>query len=188
MTRGEEWQEGKVHEENDGLRALAGVRPAPLSEVAGPQAAVTVGHVAAGPPSLVVVLVAVHDHVDQASVQFLLQQSLLARASEEGKGEGGGRGEDAGGRRGGQGEPAAGGAVQGPGRCPASLEQFLWHRQGRRALAHDLAQGQEEEGKQEEEKGGGGRSCRKPPPHCFDLFLALFAPVVLPGVRYLGVA
>ena len=72
----EKRQEGEVHEENDGLRAqttpLPGVRPAPLSEEAGPQAAVTVGYVAAGPPSLVVALVAVHDLVDQASVQFLL--------------------------------------------------------------------------------------------------------------------
>ena len=39
------------------------------------------------------------------------------------------------------------------------------------------------------------KSCRKPPPHCFDVFIALFAlghldiiPVVLPGVRCLGVA
>ena len=89
VVRREERQEGEVHEENDGSRAqttpLLGVRPAPLSEVAGPQAAVTVGYVAAGPPSLVVALVVVHDHVDQASVQFLLQQSLLARASEEEK-------------------------------------------------------------------------------------------------------
>ena len=42
---------------------------------------------------------------------------------------------------------------------------------------------------------GGGRGCRKPPPHCCDLFLARFAlgnldifPVVLPGVRCLGAA
>ena len=62
-----------------------GSRPAPLSDVAGLQAAVTVGYVAAGPPSLVLALVAVHDHVDQASVQFLLQQSFLARAAEEEK-------------------------------------------------------------------------------------------------------
>ena len=99
VTRREERQEGEVHVENDGSRAqttpLPGMRPAPLSEVAGPQAAVTVGYVAAGPPSLVVVLV----------------------------------------------------------------------------------------------------SDMIPPPRCFDLFLVLFAlgnldifPVVLPGVRYLGVA
>ena len=50
-----------------------GVRPAPLPEVAGPQAVVTVGYVAAGTPSFTVVL------------QFLLQQSLLARAEEEEK-------------------------------------------------------------------------------------------------------
>ena len=88
VTRREERQEGEVHEENDGSRAqttpLPGVRPAPLSEVAGPQAAVTVGYVAAGPPSLVVALVSDMVH-DDASVQFLLQQSLLARASEEEK-------------------------------------------------------------------------------------------------------
>ena len=59
-----------------------GVRPAPLSEVAGPQAAVTVGYVAAVAPSLPVVLVADLLH-DDATVQFLLQQSLLARAQEE---------------------------------------------------------------------------------------------------------
>ena len=47
--------------------------------------AVTVGYVAAAPPSLVVSLVAEHDNVDQATVQFLLQQSLLAHAEEEEK-------------------------------------------------------------------------------------------------------
>ena len=92
-----------------------------------------------------------------------------------GKGEGGGRGEDAGGRRGGEGEPATGGAVQGPGRCPASLEQVLWHREGRRALARGLGQGQEEEGKQEEEKEEEEEAAENFLPHCFDLFLALFA-------------
>ena len=59
-----------------------GVRPAPLSEVAGPQAAVTVGYVAAVAPSLAVVLVSDMTH-DDATVQFLLQQSLQARAEEE---------------------------------------------------------------------------------------------------------
>ena len=59
-----------------------GVRPAPLPEVAGPQAAVTVGYVAAVAPSLAVVLVSDMMH-DDATVQFLLQQSLLARAQEE---------------------------------------------------------------------------------------------------------
>ena len=44
--------------------------------------AVTVGHVAAGAPSLAVVLVSDMMH-DDATVQFLLQQSLLARAQEE---------------------------------------------------------------------------------------------------------
>ena len=54
-----------------------GVRPAPLPEVAGPQAAVTVGYVAARAP-----LVSDMLH-DDATVQFLLQQSLLARSQEE---------------------------------------------------------------------------------------------------------
>ena len=54
----------------------------PLPEVAGPQAAVTVGYVAAVAPSLAVVRVLDLVH-DGATVQFLLQQSLLARAQEE---------------------------------------------------------------------------------------------------------
>ena len=70
-----------------------GVRPAPLSEVAGPQAVVTVGCVAAVAPSLAVVLVADLLH-DDATVQFLLQQSLLARAQEEEEARGAGRGEE----------------------------------------------------------------------------------------------
>ena len=56
-----------------------GPRPAPLSEVAGPQAAVTIGHVAAGPPSLVVAPVAPHE-VDAVTVR-----SFLARVAEEEK-------------------------------------------------------------------------------------------------------
>ena len=52
-------------------------------EVAGPQAAVTVGYVAAVAPSLAVVSVSDMRH-DDATVQFL-QQSLLARAEEEEK-------------------------------------------------------------------------------------------------------
>ena len=86
VTRREVRQEGEVHEENDGLRAqttpLPGVRPAPLPEVAGPQAAVTVGFVAAGTFSLAVVPVS-DDRIDDAALQFLLHQSLLARAEEE---------------------------------------------------------------------------------------------------------
>ena len=49
-------REGEVHEQHDGLRAqkrpLPGMRPAPPSEVAGPQVvAATGGYVAAGAPS-----------------------------------------------------------------------------------------------------------------------------------------
>ena len=78
--------EEEVRELNDALegqkRPPPRVRPAPLPEVAGPQAAVTVGYVAAVAPSLAVVreLDLLHD---DATVQFLLQQSLLARAQEE---------------------------------------------------------------------------------------------------------
>ena len=73
----------REHEENDGLRAQTTPLPgARLPEDAGPQAAVTVGYVAAGAPSLAVVLVSDMMH-DDATVQFLLRQSLLARAQEE---------------------------------------------------------------------------------------------------------
>ena len=75
---------------NDSPRAQntppPGLRPGVLQDP-GPRwdEAVTVCYVAAAPPSLVVSLVAEHDHVDQATVQFLLQQSLLAHAEEEEK-------------------------------------------------------------------------------------------------------
>ena len=78
--------EEEVREVNDALegqkRPPPGMRPAPLPEVAGPQVAVTVGYVAAGAPSLTVVS---DDRIDDAALQFLLQQSLLARAEEEEK-------------------------------------------------------------------------------------------------------
>ena len=61
--------------------SLAGARPGVLEDPA-PQGAVTVGYVAAVAPSLAVVLVSDMMH-DDATVQFLLQQSLLARAQEE---------------------------------------------------------------------------------------------------------
>ena len=105
VTRREERQEGEVHEEYDGLRAqttpLPGVRPAPLSEVAGPQAAVTVGYVAAGPSSLVVALLAVHDMWTRPRCSSPPPTVIPGTRVGGGKGEGGGRGEDAGGRRGG---------------------------------------------------------------------------------------
>ena len=62
---------------------LRGTRPEQLPVAPGPQAAVTVGYVAAGAPSLVLALVAVHDGLDDATAQVLLQQSLRARAAEE---------------------------------------------------------------------------------------------------------
>ena len=65
--------------------ASAGTRPGVLKDPE-PQGAVTVGYVAAGAPSLSVVLVSDMMH-DDVTVQFLLQQSLLARAQEEGERE-----------------------------------------------------------------------------------------------------
>ena len=84
----EEPEEEVEFEEHAGLRAQntppPGSRPGVLTDP-GPSwvEAVTVGYVAAGAPSLVVAPVAAHDGLDDATVQFLLQQSLLARAQEE---------------------------------------------------------------------------------------------------------
>ena len=61
---------------NDGLRAQ-------MTRSPGTQAAVTVGYVAAGAPSLVVALVAAHDGLDDATVQFLLAKTLLAKQQED---------------------------------------------------------------------------------------------------------
>ena len=74
VTRREEQQEEEEHEKNDGLRA---------QNTPPPGDAAVVGDVAAGAPSLVVVPVAKHDGLDDATVQFLLQQSLRMRAAEE---------------------------------------------------------------------------------------------------------
>ena len=84
----EEPAEEVEFEEHAGLRAQntppPGSRPGVLKDPGPPWVeAVTVGYVAAGAPSLVVAPVAAHDGLDDASVQFLLQQSLLARAQEE---------------------------------------------------------------------------------------------------------
>ena len=90
VSRREEQQEEVENSTYDGLRAQntpsPGTRPGVLQDPGPPWVeAVTVGYVAAAPPSLVVSLVAEHDNVDQATVQFLLQQSLLAHAEEEEK-------------------------------------------------------------------------------------------------------
>ena len=64
--------EVEAHEQHNAPRGQEqpppGERPAPLSEAAGPQAAVTGGHVAAGAPSLFVAPVAEHDGFDDATV------------------------------------------------------------------------------------------------------------------------
>ena len=88
MSWREEQQEEVEQDAYDGPRALntppPGTRPGVLQDPGPPWVeAVTVGHVAAGAPSLVVAPVAAHDELDTASVQYLLQQSLLARVEEE---------------------------------------------------------------------------------------------------------
>ena len=99
-------REGVEHEKHVGLRAqkppLPGTRPGVLLDPVPQVRAATVGYVAAGAPSLSVVLVPDMMH-DDATVQYLLQQSLLARQAEldrrkrrveeeekKAKGEGGG--------------------------------------------------------------------------------------------------
>ena len=87
VTRSEEQQEEVEHVTNDGLRAQntppPGLRPEQLPAAPGPQlAAVTVGYVAGGAP-LVVAPVAAHDGLDDATVQFLLAQTLLAKQQED---------------------------------------------------------------------------------------------------------
>ena len=58
-------------------QVLVGMRPAPPSEVAGPQgAAATGGYVAAGAPLLVVASLAGRDDVDGTTVSFLLAENL----------------------------------------------------------------------------------------------------------------
>ena len=88
VTRSEEQQEEVEHVTNDGLRAQntppPGTRPEQLRAAPGPQlAAVTVSYVAAGAPSLVVAPVAAHDGLDDATVQFLFAQTLLAKQQED---------------------------------------------------------------------------------------------------------
>ena len=68
-----------------GLKTLPpGTRPAPPSEVAGPQgAAATVGYVAAGAPLLVVPSLRGADGVDGTTVSFLLAENLKLQKEEE---------------------------------------------------------------------------------------------------------
>ena len=67
-------------------QVLVGMRPAPPSEVAGPQgAAATVGYVAAPVPLLAQPVLGGGNTLDAAAVQFLLAQSLLQRQRDEEK-------------------------------------------------------------------------------------------------------
>ena len=66
---------------NDGLRAQ---KPAPLSEVVGPQVgAATVGYVAAGAPLPVVPTLRGDDGVDGTIVSWLLKVALRQKEDEE---------------------------------------------------------------------------------------------------------
>ena len=89
VTRREERQEREVHETHNALRSqtttLPGVRPAPLSEVTGPQAAVTSGYVAGivpllGAPSLAE---SSAEAIDGSTLSFLLQHALGDKRKEE---------------------------------------------------------------------------------------------------------
>ena len=189
VTRREEQQEEAEFETHAaGLRAQVtpppGSRPALLSEVAGPQAAVTVGCVAAGPPSLVVALVAVHDHVDQASVQFLLQQSFLAHAAGEEKAR----------------EEAEVKMLEDDVADKESLlleelckvRDGVWLPWSKFSGVEKVAVHWHVALVKARKKKGSKKRKKRSPPHRFDLFLALFAlrhldiiRVVLPGVRCL---
>ena len=74
-----------VHEAPRGQKmASSGSRPEPLVEVSEPQmGAVTVGHVAAPGPLLVVVSLAGGDAVDATTVSFHLRENLCGKKKEE---------------------------------------------------------------------------------------------------------
>ena len=76
-----------------GLKTLPlGMRPAPPSEVAGPQgAAATVGFVAAGAPLLVVASLAGRVDVDATTVSFLVAENLKLQKRRRRRGGGSGR-------------------------------------------------------------------------------------------------
>ena len=82
-------QEGEVHETHNALRSqttpLPGKRPAPLSEVTGPQAAVTNGYVAAGVPLLGAPSLADSsaEAIDGSTLSFLLQHALEVEEKDE---------------------------------------------------------------------------------------------------------
>ena len=89
VMRREEQQEEVEQDTYEGPRAQSTppprARPGVLKDPGPPWVeAVTVGYVAAGAPSLSVVLVS-DDRIDDATLQFLLHQSLLAHAEEEEK-------------------------------------------------------------------------------------------------------
>ena len=78
--------EEEVHEANDALegqkRPPPGERPAPLPEVAGPQAAVTVGYVAAGVP-LPLLADSSAEAIDGSTLSFFQQRALEVKRKEK---------------------------------------------------------------------------------------------------------
>ena len=84
-TRAREEAGSETYYAPRGLKTLPpGTRPAPLSEVAGPQgAAATVGYVAAGAPLLVVASLAGGDDVDATTVSYLISVALAKKKVEE---------------------------------------------------------------------------------------------------------
>ena len=115
-------QEGEVHETHNALRSqttpLPGKRPTPLSEVTGPQVAVTDGYVAAGVPLLGAPSLADSsaEAIDGSTLSFLLQHALEVKRKEEEEAVETGRAREAGEEGGRGGEQAAGGAPAGSGR------------------------------------------------------------------------
>ena len=84
-TRASEEAGSETYYAPRGLKTLPpGTRPAPPSEVAGPQgAAATVGYVAAGALLLVVASLAGGDDVDATTVSYLLSVALAKEKEEE---------------------------------------------------------------------------------------------------------
>ena len=89
VERCERPEEGEVHETHNASRSqttpLPGKRPAPLSEVTGPQVAVTSGYVAASVPLLGAPSLADSsaEVIDGSTLSFLLQRALEVKRKEE---------------------------------------------------------------------------------------------------------
>ena len=161
VTRREGQPEEVDVEQHDGLRAQTtpppGTRPGvPLDPGPPVVGAVTVGYVAAPGPLLAPPVLAGGDGLDEWTLAFLVQQTLLAREKGGGRGGGGGRAGETGGEAGCGGGAAACGSPAGPGRGDPGHSSDLVHPLPRRTVRRALVRGQgccgEEEGEEEEEK------------------------------------